>query len=143
LPHLEPALSRETKDVKNDVNNWASVVAKGNGVSNPPEYPPSRTRKLPSSTTVTLHKRNIYSTTDIYELLKIVFCGMHDADFLKEMNCNFGKDGLHSCGDLLQADAHNKLTRQLMESWGYSLDHLEMILMALDWIKEEPNSQRN
>ena len=143
LPHLEPAICRETKDVKNDVNNWASVVAKGNGVSNPPEYPPSRTRKLPSSTTVTLHKRNIYSTTDIYELLKIVFCGMHDADFLKEMNCNFGKDGLHSCGDLLQADAHNKLTRQLMESWGYSLDHLEMILMALDWIKEEPNSQRN
>jgi len=115
--------------------NWASVVAEGNKVNGGPPVISHVAKTKPVNNS---HKRNMYPSTSVHDWLKIVFGGKYDSAYISEMNQRFGMEGLKCCGDMLQADAHNKLTHDFIVSMGYCLEHLEMILISLDWIKEEP-----
>jgi hypothetical protein len=119
--------------------NWARIVTEGKKSVPPPPPPPPKlspeSKPLPSN--VLQNKRQIFPSTTVYCWLQLVFSDGHSLEYIQDMSTKFEKEGLVTCADMLQADAQCRLTLELLEPLGYGLEHLEKLLLSLDWIKEE------
>ena len=114
--------------------SWADVISGEKEKS----QQPIKSRMNNICDTSNAHEIKPFScSTPVHDWLKQVFGDSYSFDFISEMNSKFEEEGIVLCRDLLLADSQNMLGLDLMDSFGYSLEHLERILTSLDLIKDD------